>query len=41
MRADYRVERGHGVVESGRFQVRMAWRDDAWQLTRIALEPGR
>lgn len=38
-RADYQVQRNRAVIEHGRFQLQMVWRDDAWEITHIELEP--
>ncbi|HET7932281.1 MAG TPA: DnaJ domain-containing protein [Rhodanobacteraceae bacterium] len=39
MDADYRVQHDRSVIERGRFQLRMVWLDNAWQITHIQLEP--
>lgn len=37
--AGYRVGRERGVAEQGQLRVDMVWGGDAWQLTRVELEP--
>lgn len=39
LRANYHLQKGHTVSESGRFSLNMIWRERMWLVTHVELEP--